>query len=66
MVRTEYRSQGVCVIRKSINSVNRHLYKNHEMEINTGYNCNSKDDYRINYLNAEDKQMIKTMGPSTE
>ena len=34
--------------RKSVHSVNRHSYKNHEMEINTRYNFNSKDNYRIN------------------
>ena len=36
------------------------------MEINIGYSCNSKDNYKINYVNARDKQMIKTLGPSTE
>ena len=36
------------------------------MEINIGYSCNSKDNYKINYVNARNKQMIKTLGPSTE
>ena len=36
------------------------------MEIKTGYSCNSKDNYKINYVNAKDKQMIKTLGLSTE
>ena len=36
------------------------------MEINTGYNCTSKGNYKIYYVNAGDKQMIKTLGPSAE
>ena len=36
------------------------------MEINKGYICNSKDNYQSNYLNVRYKQMIKTLGPSTE
>ena len=36
------------------------------MEINTRYSCNSKDTYKINYANVRDKQMIKTLGPSTK
>ena len=66
MVRTEYRITG-SLFHLEKRSFNKYTFVyNHEMEINIGYSCNSKDNYKINYVNARDKWMIKTLGPSTE
>ena len=35
------------------------------MEISIGYSSNSKNNYKINYVNAREKHMIKMLGPST-